>query len=66
MNAADTSTKESDDERNEHEFVGASNDDDDPGLATKPSGVEVMTTLVGEDYCVISPHNSCQSTGQSN
>lgn len=66
MNAADTSTKESDDEINEHKIVGACNDDDDPGLATKPSGVEVMTTLVGEDYCVISPHNSCQSTGQSN
>jgi len=44
MKAVDTSTKESDDEINEHEFVGASNDDDDPGLATKPSGVEVITT----------------------
>ncbi len=44
MNAVDTLTKESDDEINEHEFVRASNDDDDPGLATKPSGVEVMTT----------------------
>jgi hypothetical protein len=65
-NAAAKTSNESDDETNDHEFVGAVNNDEESGLHTKPAGVESGTTLLGNTYCVISPHNSSLSREDAN
>jgi len=65
-NATAISSNESDDETNHDNFVGAVNDDEKRELHMKPAGMESGTTLLGNNYGVISPHNSSLSREDAN